>query len=157
MNHCRKDIVDAAATLAERLRDSGTRVTRSTWSSLIAGFMGTPRRDLASLKAELLRLLAALLKGQGGHLQRGESFKAQVFLAEKELRWAFQEWDYDLDAFRQLFGWTGRLLLLQDRPHQPGPKAAGHAPDQSQKPGRTSPGGGFGLNDKALEALKKLR
>lgn len=118
MTHRRKEIVVAAASLAERPRDNGTRVTRSTWFSLLAGFMGTPRRDLAGLKTELLRLLCALLKGQGGHLQRGGTFKAQVTLSERELQRAFQEWEFDLAGFRQLFGWTGRLLLVQDSPNR---------------------------------------
>ena len=115
----RAEIVEEAIRLSELLCTDWVQVKRSTWLSVLAEFMGTTHRGLSDLRGQLFGLLDALLAGKGGHLDRGENYAKQIRQTNNILRRVFADHDWDLTAFRQLFGWTARMLHVKERPADP--------------------------------------
>lgn len=168
-----------AAHLADRLRSARPPVERNTLLTLIADFVADPRTDLATLR----RLLRQVAAGEGGHLRVGESYAAQVRATSAILEEELAAADLDAQQYRQLLGWTARLLQTrsqapaQQRGQQPQQPSRGESPkpqaprqQPAQKPPRREDrrddrrddrrgSGGLGALKQdglsALEALKK--
>jgi len=150
MSETRTNMVADAARLVEQLRTPEVNVSRSVWLSLLAGFMIAPG-DLARARDAQKKLLDLLLSGNGGHLKRGHKHEQEVRLAARVVVQAFESHQLDLTGFRQLFGWTARLL--QVRATAPRARHKETRPDDTDNTKR----GGFGLGTTSLGQLAALK
>lgn len=124
------EILEHAERLAVALAGGEVRVERNVLLAVVADFMADPKPDCLKLR----RTLELLGQGSGGHLKRGgKTYPAQIRTVVAELLAFLDSETLEAAGYRSLFGWTARLLLVQDLDT---PR------DGGMKPVPTSSGGG---------------
>ncbi len=119
---------------------------RGVWLQLLSGFLNTPNLTLEKAREDLLHLLTLILRGNGGHIYRHKAYRPKVELTAKILRKVLTEHpEWSLDDYRRCFGWTARLLYVQQLGDRP-----------QAKPPRQTKDDSFGLNQANQNALQNL-
>ena len=168
------EILEHAERLAVALAGGEVRVERNVLLAVVADFMADPKPDCLKLR----RTLDLLGQGSGGHLKHGgKTYSAQIRAAVAELLAFLDAETLETVDYRSLFGWTARLLLVQDldTPRNgvmaPAPTGSGGGTDRGNAAGPErrrppksptappKPGRGTlsAVNAKGLEALQQFK
>jgi hypothetical protein len=113
------EIVQNAQLLASTLQGGADRFSKNAFLSVVATFVNDPAGDLERLR----RMLALLEKGSGGHLKRGGGFGDQVRIVIQEVGRLLDRNEWQPGELKSLFGWTARLVQVQQENGEPNEEA----------------------------------